>query len=161
MEEVLADAKAELSTVGSSPALERAREAIEKGVWLLSERQKLIKIADRSEFGCGVVAEYTADKLAEDSDDEKWLDKAEKAAERKAGKKKKWVEPPSRAARSRPFVQSAAPLFPPPAALTAAYQQRRPAAPVQLPFQPRAVGPCFACGEMGHVHAYCPKMAVA
>ena len=161
VEEVLADAKAELSTVGSAPALERAREAIEKGVRLLSERQKLIKIADRSDFGWGVVAEYMADELAEDSDDEKRLDKAEKAAERKAGKKKKKrVEPPSRAARSRPFVQSAAP-FPPPAALTAAYQQRRPAAPVQLPFQPRAVGPCFACGEMGHVRAYCPKTAAA
>ena len=107
------DTRAELSTVGSSPAPERAREAIEKGVRLLSERQKPIKIADRSEFGWGVVAEYTADELVEDSDYEKRPDKAEKAAERKARKKKKRVEPPSRAARSRPFVQSAAPLFPP------------------------------------------------
>ena len=47
---------------------------------LLSERQKLIKIAYRSEFGWAVVAEYTADELAEDSDDKKRLEKAEKAA---------------------------------------------------------------------------------
>ena len=108
-----------------------------------------------------MVAEYTAEELAEDSDYEKRPSKAEKAAERKVRKKKKRVEPPSRATRSRPFVQSAAPLFPPSAALTAAYQQRRLAAPIQLPFQPCAVGPCFACGKMGHVHAYCPKTAAA
>ena len=56
---------------------------------LLAERQKLIKIADRSEYGWGVVAEYTADELADDSDDEKRLEKAEKAAERKAAKRKR------------------------------------------------------------------------
>ena len=32
----------------------------------------------------GVVTEYTADELADDSDDEKRLEKAEKAAEKKA-----------------------------------------------------------------------------
>ena len=79
VEEVLVDTKAELSTVGSLPALERAREAIEKGVWLPTEWQKLIKIADRLEFGWGVVAEYTAEELAEDSDYEKRPSKAEKA----------------------------------------------------------------------------------
>ncbi len=35
------------------------------------------------------MAEYTADELAADSHDEKRLDKAEKAAERKAGKRKR------------------------------------------------------------------------
>lgn len=49
---------------------------------LLAERQKLIKIADRSEYGWGVIVEYTAD-------DEKRLEKAEKAAERKAAKRKR------------------------------------------------------------------------
>ena len=41
---------------------------------LLAERQKLIKIADCSEYGWGVVAEYTADELAEDSNDKKRLE---------------------------------------------------------------------------------------
>ena len=75
-------------------ALANTYEALEKGARLLAERQKLIKIADRSTNGWGVVAEYTADELADDSDDEKCLEKAEKVAERKAGLKKcKRVQP--------------------------------------------------------------------
>ena len=68
----------------SSGAVEKAKKNLEQGLALLSECQKLIKLADRSEHGRGVVAEYTADELAEDSDDEKRIFKAEKAAERKA-----------------------------------------------------------------------------
>ena len=68
----------------SSGAVEKAKKNLEQGLALLSERQKLIILADRSEHGWGVVAEYTADQLAEDSDDEKRIFKAEKAAERKA-----------------------------------------------------------------------------
>ena len=41
-------------------------------------------MADRSEFGWSLIAEYDADELADDSDDEKKIEKAEKAAERKA-----------------------------------------------------------------------------
>ena len=40
---------------------------------LLHERQKLIKIADRSDRGWATVDEYVEDELAEDSDDEKRL----------------------------------------------------------------------------------------
>ena len=67
---------------GSAQVIERAQEALAKGMKLLAERQKLIKIADRSEYGWGVIVEYTAD-------DEKRLEKAEKAAERKAAKRKR------------------------------------------------------------------------
>jgi len=41
------------------------QEALARGKRrLLTERQKLIKIADHSEHGWGVVAEYTANELA-------------------------------------------------------------------------------------------------
>ena len=66
------------AAIENSPAIQRARDALGKGTRLLADRQKLIKIADRSDNGWGVVAEYTADELAEDSDDEKRLEKAEK-----------------------------------------------------------------------------------
>ena len=46
----------------------------------------LIKIADRSDLGWVVVSEYTADELADDSDDEKCL---EKEAEKMASRRKK------------------------------------------------------------------------
>ena len=39
-----------------------------------------------------MVAEYTADELADDSDDEKKIEKVEKAAERKAAKRKRALE---------------------------------------------------------------------
>ena len=56
---------------------------------LLEERQKLIHLADCSEQGGSVVDEYTADDLADDSNDEHRIEKAERVAERKAGKQRK------------------------------------------------------------------------
>ena len=80
----------ELASSGlTDNSLEKAAKALEKGRELLGECQKLIKIADRSELGWGVVAEYTADELAEDSDDKKRLEKAERAAEQKAARRKR------------------------------------------------------------------------
>ena len=50
VEETLAEAKEQITDAGStaSPVLQGARDAINKGQQLLAERQKLIKIADRS-----------------------------------------------------------------------------------------------------------------
>ena len=102
MDEAVAEAEHQIEEAGPStaPALERAKEALKKGRQFISERQKLIKIADRSRLGVasfpglsrlgwGVVQEYTADELAEDSGDEKRLEKAERAAELKAAKRRK------------------------------------------------------------------------
>ena len=91
----MAEAETELAVASSSTpsssttAITRARESLQKGRLILAERQKLIRIADRSEHGWGVVAEHTADELADDSSDEKRLEKAKRAAEHKAVKRKK------------------------------------------------------------------------
>ena len=151
VDEVVAEAQAELSDVRSSPALERARESLAQGMMLMAERQKLIKIADRSEYGWGVVAEYTVDELANGRDDEKWL---EKATEQKVLKRKrKRVEPSPKPARSRVNSGQVPPLL---ATTPSAVAAKRPAG---LPMPLRPVGPCFACGEMGHLRSYCPKTA--
>ena len=55
----------------SASALAKAKEAVKEGRQLIARRQKLLKLADRSEFGWAVVEEYIDDDLAEDSDDEK------------------------------------------------------------------------------------------
>ena len=54
-----------------STNIKAALESLKEGRALIAERQKLIKIADRSELGWAVVNEYTADELAANSDDEK------------------------------------------------------------------------------------------
>ena len=100
------------------------------------------------------MTEYTADELADGSDDEKRLEKAEKAAERKALKRKrKRVEPSPKPARSRFNSGQVPPLLATTPSVVAA---KRPAG---LPVPLRPVGPCFACGEMGHLRSYCPKTA--
>ena len=53
------------------PAVEKAKEALQEGEQLITARQKLIRIADRSEFGWTTVTEYEEDELADNSDDEK------------------------------------------------------------------------------------------
>jgi hypothetical protein len=48
-----------------------------EGMELLRYRQKLVKIADSSELGWRVVQEYTANPLADDSEDDKKILRAQ------------------------------------------------------------------------------------
>lgn len=59
------------------------KKAINEGIELLERRQKLIKLANRSEYGWRTVEEYEEDDLAKDSDDEKRIAKAEYRAKKK------------------------------------------------------------------------------
>ena len=67
----------------SQEGISKAKEKLAEGMSLLNYRQKIIKIADSSDLGWRVVQEYEANPLADDSDDEKKLFKAEARAERK------------------------------------------------------------------------------
>ena len=108
VDEALSDAQLDLPRPGTSPALKRAYKSVKRGRHLIAERQKLIHIANHSELGWSMVAEYTADELADNSEDEKPLEKAERLAERKALKcRKKRVEPLSAKQSSR-FTASVA-----------------------------------------------------
>ena len=62
------------------PDVEKAKALLKEGEHLVDKRQKLIEIADRSEHGRSTVEEYVEDELAEDSDDEKRLFRAESKA---------------------------------------------------------------------------------
>ena len=122
--------------------------------------QKRIKIADRSEFGWGTVNEYEDDELASDEDDAKRLEKAEKAAASKASKKRKTAPQRSGGYNSSVYknqqqrTQDRAPLpprapMPSPSGVTPLLPPGR---------SPKMPGPCFHCGEMGHLRAFCPKL---
>ena len=60
-----------------------------KGKSLLENRQKLIKMADCSPYGWEVVKVYETNELVDGSDDEKRIQKAEKAAEKRLSERKK------------------------------------------------------------------------
>ena len=155
VEEAILEAETHLEESGASGAsIDAALDSLKSGRRIIAERQKLIKIADRSELGWAVVSEYTADELADDSDDEKRMLKAEKAAERKVAARKR----KSPAGRGRPVkrIPGIPAQYPAQIATT-------PGQPFQLPrrvpMQPaaqRQPGPCFNCGQMGHLKSYCP-----
>ena len=65
-----------------SNAVDKAKESLTEGTSLLTERQKLILLADKSEFGWKTVQEYTQHKLAEDDQDGKKIRRAEERAEK-------------------------------------------------------------------------------
>ena len=168
VQDIMKEADDALEAATDAPAIQRAKAALQKGTALLADRQKLIKIADRSANGWGVVAEYTADELADDSDDEKRLERAEKAADRKAGLKKRKRLPSSAKASAPSYVRRY--VTAPPASYgnlavpySATHSQPsggpsgRRSGSVAGPSLQRAVGPCFACGEMGHLRMYCPR----
>ena len=76
----------EATTSAGQEALDKAKRELEQGLQSISARQKQIKVADRSEFGWATVDEYEQDVLAENEDDAKRLEKAEKAASLKSAK---------------------------------------------------------------------------
>ena len=58
-------------------AVEKAKTLLDEGTKLVSERQKLIRMTDRSEHGWVTVEEYLEDELADNSDDKRRMQKAE------------------------------------------------------------------------------------
>ena len=56
---------------------------LNEGIELIDQRQKLIHIADKSDYGWKTVGEYLDNELADDDQDAKKMKKAEKEAQRK------------------------------------------------------------------------------
>ena len=103
-----------------------------------------------------MVEEYTADELAADSDDEKRLEKAErKAAKRRKVATDSRVKPYRKP--SHQFVQASQVAVSQTTAQQLVLPRRQPPVTPSQTLNPRPVGPCFACGQMGHLRSYCPK----
>ena len=132
------------------PILEEALKEVKK-------RNKLTKLADKSEAGWLAVDEYLADDLARDSDDDK---KIRKAQARAMAKKKKVHSKP----RSKPYQRNKAVASPsnPAGSSTSSGLFR----PIRYGYNtnfsrsyttgPRPSDFCFACGKTGHWRRNCP-----
>ena len=104
----------------------------------VQKRMKMIKLADRSEFGWNTVAEYESDELASNSDDEKKMKRAESRAQAK--RKRRQIE--FSAKRQKVFGEAP---FQPSTSTT------RP------PFRFQTQGSCSSCGQFGHWRRNCPN----
>lgn len=121
-----------------------ACSSISEGLDLISNRQKLIRLADSSELGWSVVKEYSVNPLASDSEDEKRIMRAETRASRKLKQRK--FDRMRRFQRNLPY--------PPPVTATTSVstQQGNPINTVSSyrAGKGRRPGVCFGCGKSGH-----------
>ena len=140
-------------------AISDAKEKIVEGMDIIDKRQKLIKMADKSPMGWKLVDEYEQNTLADDSDDEKRMFKAEARAERKAKKSKK-----SDGRRYLPYSGNRASPWKsnqgqqreqgPTPSYTASYMPFGRTAPEDR----KKPGICFSCGKPGHWKVDCPSI---
>ena len=138
---------------------------MKEGNELLIKRQKLIQLADWSEYGWDLVREYECDELAEDSDDEKKIAKAEKVAEKRLAKKKSNLQGGSRSRQVAPRSDwRYGPRLPavsrlPQTQLWMPKNSNSLGGPSNLGLR-KPIGPCFSCGEFGHLKVTCSKNKV-
>ena len=85
----------------------KAKEELKKGISLINSRQKIIKLADKSEFRWATVQEYVSDELADDEVDASKIKKAEK----RAAVKVKTLQEKKRKTSSKVSSASAPPSF--------------------------------------------------
>ena len=114
--------------------VKKALELIDQGKKLVQKRMKLIKIADREDWG--TVKEYMSDNLASDTDDEKALAKAIKTAAAKREKRKKLGG--NTAGNRR---------------LGARNNFRRPSS--RTNYDAKSQAACWSCGKIGHFQWQC------
>ena len=126
--------------------INEAKETLEKGKKLVSNRLKMIRLADREDWL--TVQEYLADELASDSDDDKNISKAIKSANALREKRKKAKESQRKTYNYRKsrFVSSSRWQPRDQRDYTSRIPQRR-------SYDNK---PCWGCGRVGHFQSNCP-----
>ena len=145
---------------------------LNEGTELIDQRQKLILIADKSEYGWKTVGEYLDNELADNDQDAKKMKKAEKEAQRKlaetraakAAKTRPWSFKSTRTAGSTAISPLQSSFAFPSGNFTSRFPQsvgatRNTGPFVGGPTQKR--GTCFSWGKPGHWRNECPSLVVA
>lgn len=144
----------QLEEIGVSNTLLEARSIAEKGLSLITERNKLIKIADK--HGWDTVNNYVSDPLAKDDADDKKLRKAVKDAEKTREKSRREREAKSRrVARARVFGNNGSALNPSrlgPLPSTSTDTASRVVVTSDKKYSQLR---CYRCGKVGHVSRDC------
>ena len=117
---------------------------------LLLERQKLIRLADKSLFGWKTVVEYKKHDLVEDEEDEKKIYRAEARAAREY---KKFSSP-----RFYKFDRNIRSVVPPSTNLHPNNYLHFNSAQPSYKSPYRASGVCFSCRKPGQWRAACPLL---
>ena len=122
----------------ASSKYEKAKRAIEEGINLTEKRIKVIKLADRSEFGWSTVSEYLSDDFASNSEDEKRIFRSERRAERRSKQATSRRKISARGTRSSTNSARSSPVR---SASTSGLHLRNPAS---------RIGPCYKLS----IHSY-------
>ena len=126
-----------------NPVISKAKAALDSGIELVSNRNKLIVLADSSDGGWQTVEEYTQRDIAADSDDDRRIRKAEFAAIRKLQQRRRG------GFRGRFRGGSFRNFNSPPQYFNQRYGGYRQAN------GPQPSDICFQCGEQGHWRRAC------
>ena len=120
---------------------------------MLAERQKHILLADKSDYGWMVIQEYEKNDLADDSDDEKKIIRAEARARTKQNSQKAKARMTA-SRREFPKSQSVAAV-----SNTDVSSALRPIPTIDAQFRNQTKpGCCFASNKPGHWRAQCPLL---
>lgn len=92
----------EASDALRAESYDKVKAALDSGTEVVSKRIKVIKMADKGEFGWSTVNEYLSDELALDSDDKKRMFRAERRAERKTKERRRRFRPMDRKESASP-----------------------------------------------------------
>ncbi|XP_060589346.1 uncharacterized protein LOC132744604 [Ruditapes philippinarum] len=134
----------DVSTSLSSQDIDRARVSVIEAKDLIKRRQKLIQLADGSELGWRLVAEYESNPIASGSEDEKRIYKAEARANRKA----KADKVKKARIRNLPYRRRVN---------TGEQTTSQPQRSMGSTGQTQRTGACYNCGDFGHWKADCQQ----